>query len=170
MRKCREFSDVQNGQRRIRNGLSHDSLRIFLKDSVNHVSGIVRIHKRAVDAQFFDGCRIQIEGAAIDLGRADDMVSCLAQIGNGIKIRRLTGRSQHGCHTAFQRRDLRRYRIIGGILQAGVKVALILQCEKSSHFVCGVIFKSGTLIDREHPRLPLLRLPSRLYADGIQSV
>ena len=90
------------------------------------------------------------------------MVSCLTDIKHGIKVGSLSGRSKDRCNAPFQIRDLSRNHIIGRILASCIKISIVLQIEKTSHFLCGVIFKCSTLNDRHHSGLAFFRLPAGL--------
>ena len=55
------------------------------------------------------------------------MAACLADVKQGKKICRLSGRSKHSCSTTLQCRDLRRHMVIGWILESGIEIAGCLQ-------------------------------------------
>ena len=55
------------------------------------------------------------------------MAACLADVKQGKKIGRLSGRSKHSCSTTLQCRDLRRHMVIGWILESGIEIAGCLQ-------------------------------------------
>ena len=91
------------------------------------------------------------------------------QVGDGIKICSLTGRCQHRCHAPFQLGNLRRNRVIGRVLQTGIKISLCSQIKQSAHLFRGIIFECGALIDRKHSGFSVFRFPSALYADSVRS-
>ena len=93
------------------------------------------------------------------------MVARLANIENGIVVCRLSGTGQHRCCAALQFADFLCNTVVGRICQTAVKISGFLQIKKSAHLLRGFIFKRRTLINREHSRLSVLRLPARLYTD-----
>src|SRR5699024_6772761 len=57
------------------------------------------------------------------------------------------GRSKKGGDASLQRGNLGSYSIVGGVLQTGIKISVCFQVKKLSHFIGGIIFKGGTLIN-----------------------
>ena len=94
------------------------------------------------------------------------MVARLADIKNSIKVGRLSGRSEHGRRPAFHGANFSRHRIVGRILQTGIKVAGRFQVKQRTHFVAGVIFKCCTLIDRQLAGFAFARFPALVNGLG----
>ena len=57
------------------------------------------------------------------------MVPGLAEVHHRIKVGGLSGRGQHGCHSALQLANFRRYCVVGGISQSGIKISALLLVE-----------------------------------------
>ena len=161
--------NIQNCQSRISNGLTYHSLGIRTKCLVNLFYRSIRIYERTLHAHFMDSCCIQIEGSSVYFCRTYNVIPCLAQISNRIEVRCLTGRCEHGSHTALKFTDLLCYRIVGRVLKSAVEISIFLQCKQSAHFFRRIILKCRALIDRQYSRLTFLWFPSCLYADGIWS-
>ena len=94
------------------------------------------------------------------------MVSCLADIENGIEVGCLTAGSQHSGYTTFEGGNLSGNSVVRRVLQAGVEVTAVFQIEEACHLLAGIIFESGTLVDGQHAWFALFRRPSCLYAQG----
>ena len=96
------------------------------------------------------------------------MVSCLADIENGIEVGCLTAGSQHSGYTTFEGGNLGGYCIVRRVLQAGIEIAAVFKVEQACHLFAGIIFESCTLIDGEYTGLALFRSPSGLYAQRLR--
>lgn len=96
------------------------------------------------------------------------MVSCLADIENGIEVGCLSAGCQHSGHTTFEGGNLGGYCIVRRVLQAGIEIAAVFKVEQACHLFAGIIFESCTLIDGEYTGLALFRSPSGLYAQRLR--
>ncbi len=92
------------------------------------------------------------------------MVPRLTNIKYCIIIRCLSRRGKHGCHAALQFADFLCHRVIGRVLEPGIKVPAVFQVEQSAHLVAGIILKCRALVNRQDPWLPFLWAPARLDA------
>ena len=61
-----EFFNIQYGECWIGNGFCHNAFCVWTECFRQILKGVIRIDKRAVDAQFFHGNTKKIEGSAID--------------------------------------------------------------------------------------------------------
>ena len=95
------------------------------------------------------------------------MVATLADVEHGVEVGRLARRGQHACHTAFEGCYLGSYGIIRRVLQAGVEVAAVFEVEEAGHLLAIIVFEGCALIDGQHARLTLFRLPALLYTEGL---
>ena len=94
------------------------------------------------------------------------MISCLADIENGIKVGCLTAGCKHSSYTTFKGGNLGGNRVIGRVLQAGIKITTVFQIEQAGHLLAGIVFESCTLIDGQYAWFALFRRPPCLYAQG----
>ena len=127
-------------------------------------------HEGEIDAKLFHRDGKEVECAAVDRGGADDVVARRSHVEGGVKVCRLAGGGEHPGHAALQRRDARRNRVVGGVLQAGVKVAVFLQVEEPAHLLARFIFIGRALHDRQHARLAVFRRIAGLDAVGVDVV
>ena len=77
------------------------------------------------------------------------MVASLTDVEHGIEVGSLSAAGQHTAYTAFQRSNLCRHSVVGGVLQTGIEISLFLQVEELGHLVRVVILESGALDDRQ---------------------
>ncbi len=164
VRKARKFLDIQNYQRRIGDGLRKHALRIRPEGLRYLFLRSIRIHHGTFDPHLFHGTGEQIKSTTVYGRRKHHMISRFADIEHRIVTCRLAGRSEHRRHAALQLTDLGRNTVVGGVLQPAVEITVLLQIKKTPHLLRRLIFESRTLTNRQHPRLPVLRLPSRLDA------
>ena len=167
MSQRHKFLDIQNHTCRIRNGLCKYCLGIWPKILFQLFCRKILIHQRSFNTESFQSYRQQVRSSSIYFGRTDHMISRLADIGHCQHRCRLTGRCEHSRYTALQITYFFCYHIAGGVLQSGIKIAVFFQIEQFSHLFTCFITESGTLINRKHPRFPILWFPSALYTDRI---
>ena len=74
----------------------------------------------------------------------------------------LPGRGEDSAHAPLQVGDSGRHRVVGGVLQAGIKIAVRLQVKELAHLVGRVVFESGGLVDGDLSRLPVSWVPARV--------
>ncbi len=156
--------DVKDHQCRIGNCLRKEYLGIWTKRRCNLFSRSIWIYERAVDPLLLNRSAEKIKSPAINCRRTNHMVASLTDIENRIIIGCLSRRSKHCRHSPLQLANLFCYRVIGGILQTGIKISAVFQIKQSSHLVTGIIFKSRALINRQHPRFSPPGMPARLNA------
>ena len=71
------------------------------------------------------------------------MVASLTDIEDGIEIGSLTAGGKHGPYSTLEGGNLCSHSIVGGVLQAGVKVTFLLEIEQLSHLVGVIVLKRG---------------------------
>src|SRR5699024_1471453 len=120
-----------------------------------------------VDAHLGHGDRDQVEGAAVDGGGGDDVVPALADVEQGQEVGGLPAGSQHGGGAPLQGRDLAGHGVAGGVLQAGIAVAVSLQVEQLAHILAGVVLEGGGLDDGDLAGFAVAGRIAALDADGI---
>ena len=141
------FLNVKNNKGGICNGFGEKDLCVGAESRSDLLRRRIRIHKSTFDPQFLKCYGKKIKGSAVNGGSGNHMVSGFADVENRIEIGSLSGRSKKGGDASLQRGNLGSYSIVGGVLQTGIKISLCLQVKKLSHFVGGIIFKCGTLIN-----------------------
>ena len=85
------------------------------------------------------------------------MIPAGGQVEHSEKVRRLAGGGEHRRRAALQFGDLRGYIIIGGVLQAGVKISAGFQVKQLPHVLPRRVFERGRLHDGNLPRLAVPR-------------
>lgn len=86
------------------------------------------------------------------------------------EIRRLARRGQHGRRAAFQRGDLGCHMVVGGVLQAGIKIPGSLQIKQLAHIFAGGVLECGGLNDGNLPGFAVAGGISSLDADGFNAL
>ena len=94
---------------------------------------------------FFERDGKKIEGAAVDAGRADDVIAAAGNIENGQQVRRLPRCGAQGAHAAFELGNLAFHGIDGGIGQTGIEKAFVLQIEQARNGGSGFIGEGRAL-------------------------
>ena len=93
------------------------------------------------------------------------MVAGLADVEDGVEVGSLARRGEHGAHAPLQCADFLGHGIVGGILQSGIEVALLLQVEEQCHLVAVLIFEGGALNNGEFDGFAVFRLIARVDAE-----
>ena len=158
--------NIQHVDAWIRNRFTEKRLGIRLECLLDFFFRCVDVHECTFDAEFLHGYGKKIECTAIDSRSTYEVVACLADVEDRIEVGSLSRRSKHSAYTTFQRSNLGCYGIVGRVLQASIEITGVFEVEQTSHLFAGIIFESGTLINREHTRLALGRLPSTLNTKG----
>ena len=81
------------------------------------------------------------------------MVPRGADVEDGKEVCRLAGGGEHGRRPPLQGADLGRHPVRGGVLQAGIEVALRLQVKQGAHGLAAAVAEGGTLDDGDVPGL-----------------
>ena len=159
--------DIQHGQGGVGNGLAEHHLGVRPEGSVQLLLGAQRVHKGGLNAHLLHGDGNEVEGAAVDGAGCHDMVTGLAEVEQGKEVGGLTTGGQHGGGAALQLADLLGHKVTGGVLQAGVEVAVGFQVEQLAHILAGGIFEGGGLDDGDLAGLAIAGRITALHTDGI---
>ena len=160
----REALDVEHGQRRVCDGLAEDALRVGPESGFKLLVGAVRIDEGALQAHAAHGVGEQVVGAPVDGRGGHHVIARAGDVEHREEVRRLARGGEHRRRAAFQLRDLRRHRIVGGVRQARVEVAGLLQIEQAPHMLARVVLPGGVLVDGHLARLAVAGPPSALHA------
>ena len=158
--------NVQHRQGRVGDGLAEDRLGVGAEGSIQFILSAFGVDEGDLDAHALHGDGKQVEGAAVDGGGGDDMVAAAGNVKHGEEVGGLAGACEHCRSAAFQGGDLCRHGIAGGIAQAGIEIAVILQVKEPSHGVGGLIAEGGALNDGDLARLAVFRRITGLDAQG----
>ena len=93
-----------------------------------------------------------------------------ADVQHGHQIGSLAGGGEQGAHAPFQGGNFFLYNIVGGVGQAGVEEAVLLQVEEGAHLLGALVDVCGALHNGGHTGLPVFRLIARMDAKGIQLI
>ena len=126
-----------------------------------------RVYEGGSNAHLRHGDGDEVEGAAVDGAGGHDVVPCLADIEQRKEVCGLTAGGEHGGSAALQLADLFGYHIAGGVLQAGVEIAVGLQVEQLAHVLAGSVLEGGGLDDGDLAGLAVAGGVAALHADGI---
>ena len=148
--------DIEHGTAWITDGFTKNYLGIWTESLLDFLLAIVRVYKGALDAEFLQGNTKEIEGAAVDFVRGNDVVACLADVEHSVEVGSLTAGSQHCAHATLKLSNLLGHSIISWVLESGIEISLFLQIEEHRHLLRIVIFKCRTLIDWHLNRLSIL--------------
>ena len=158
--------DIEHGTAWITDGFTKNHLGIWTECLLDFLLAVVRIYEGALDAEFLQGYTEEIEGAAVNLVRGNDVVACLADVEHSVEVGSLTAGSQHGAHATLKLSNLLCHSIISWVLESGIEISLFLQIEEHRHLLRVVIFKCSTLNDRHFDGFSVLWLIASLYAEG----
>ena len=159
--------NVQHGQGGVCDGLAEHNLGVRPEGGVQLLLGAQRIHEGGGDAHFSHGDRDEVEGTAVDGAGGHDVVPCLAEIEQGKEVCGLSAGGEHGGSAALQLADLFGYHVAGGVLQAGIKIAVCLQIEQLAHVLAGGVLEGGGLDDGDLTGLAVAGGVAALHTDGI---
>ena len=164
VRHLRKSLDVEHIAARVRNRLAKEALRIWTELLLDALIIPVRVNKRAFNAQLLQRHAKEVERAAINRVRSDEMVTSLTDVEHSIEVGSLSRRREHTAHTTFKRIDFSSHRIIRRILQASIEITLVLKVEQASHRLTRLILECRTLYNRKHTAFPVLWRPASLHA------
>ena len=163
----RKLFNVQHGQGGVGDGLAEHDLGVGEERGVQLFLGAQRVHKGGLDAHLFHGDRDEVEGAAVDGAGCHDVVTGLAEVEQGKEVGSLPAGSQHGSGAAFQFTDFLSHKVTGGVLQAGIEVAVGLQVKELAHVLAGGVLEGGGLDDGDLAGFAVSGRIAALHADGI---
>ena len=162
----REALDVEHRQGRIRDGLAEDALGVGAEGGRQLLIGAVRIHEGALQPHAGHGVGEQVVGATVDGRGGHHMIARAGNVEHGEEVRRLARGGEHGRRAPFQRSDLGRHRVVGGVGQTRIEVTGLLQIEQTAHVLGGVVLPGGVLVNRHLARLAVAGPPAALHAGG----
>ena len=159
-----EALDVEHGERGVGDGLAEDALGVGTEGRRQLLVGAVRVHEGAFQPHASHGMGEQVVGAAVDSRGGHHVIARAGDVEHGEEVRRLARRGEHGRRAALQRGDLRGHSVVGGVRQARVEVAGLLQVEQTAHVLRGVVLPRGVLVDGHLARLAVAGTPAALHA------
>ena len=164
VRHAGEALNVTHATAGVGDRFTEHELRVGTEGGTQFLVACIQIDQRAVDTHFLHRHHEEVERSTVDAVGGNEMSAGLTDVEHRIKARRLTARSEHAGHTAFERGNLRSSRIAGGVLQARIEIARLLQVEEAAHLFSAFIFERGALINRQLTRFAVLGRPTRLHA------
>ena len=145
--------DIENYKGGVGDRLAEHCLSVGTECLLQFLVAAVRIYEGKLDPHLAHGDIEEVESAAVNGGGADNVISAGSNIENAEEIGSLAGRSQHACSSALKSGEFGSDHIVGGILQARVKITRRLQIEQFAHVLTGIVLKSSALNDRDHSRI-----------------
>ena len=92
------------------------------------------------------------------------MVTCLTDVEHCIEIGSLPRGGKHSPYSTLECGNLPGHRVIGGVLETGIEIPLLLEVEEQCHLVTVLIFECCTLHYRQFNRFTVFRLIARMKA------
>ena len=160
-----EAFDVEHVATGVGDSLSEEALGVGAEGLGYFLVRRLGVDEGALYAQLLHGHSEEVVSASIDGVRRDEVVAGLADVKHGVEGGCLAAGGKHGGHTAFERCYFGGHGVVGGVLQASIEVALVLQVEETGHLLAIIILKGSALVDRQDARLTLLGLPAALHTD-----
>ena len=122
-----EFLQVEHGATRVGDGFAEKGLGVGPEGGLNLLfRGILR-YEGALYSELLQGDAEEVVGAAVDFVGRYEVVAGLADVEQGVEVGGLPATGEHASHTALQGSNLRRHRVVGGVLQACVEIAGLLR-------------------------------------------
>ena len=159
--------NVQHGEGRVCDGLAEHDLGVGPEGGVQFFLGAQRVHEGGVNAHLLHGDGDEVEGAAVDGAGRHDVVACFAEVEQREEVCGLTAGGEHGGSAAFQLTDLLGHQVAGGVLQAGIEVAVGFQVEQLAHILAGGILEGSGLDNGDLAGFAVAGGVTALHADGI---
>ena len=129
---------------------------------------VINIHN--LDAHALHGHGEQVGRTTVDGRKADEVLPRRRDVQHRHQARRLTGRRAHRTDTAFESGDFLLDGIHRRIGNTGVHMPRRRQVEQLAEMLGGVVFIRRALIDRQHARIAVFRLPTALDALGVDMI
>ena len=158
--------NIEYGAARVADGFAKHHLGVRAESLLNLLLAGIRVYEGALDAQLLQGNTEEVEGAAVNLVRGNDVVARLADVEHGVEVGSLSARCQNGAHATFELSDFLSHGVVCRVLESGIEISLLLQVEEHRHLFRVVVFECSTLIDRNFYRLSVLWLIASLHAEG----
>ena len=147
----RNLGDREDVQLRIGQGLRIVGPGPFVGRAAERL-GILGIDEAHLDAHGLEGVGEEIPGAAVEVGRADDVVAGLGDVLDRDRGRGLAGAHRQGGGAAFHGRDALLEHIAGRVHDPGVDIAELFQGEEVDGVFGAVELIGGGLVDRHGDR------------------
>ena len=141
-----ELLDVGDVELGIAEGLGVDGAG-FVVDGGAQAVEVVGVDKLDLDAQARQRVVEEIVGAAVERSGGDDLVAGSGKGDDGERLRRLARGGGEGCRAAFESRDALLKDVGGGVHDAGVDVAELLEREETAGVVGILEEVGGGLVD-----------------------
>ena len=142
-----ESLDVEHGEGGVGDGLAEDGLRVGLEGGIELLIGAIGRDEGALQAHALHGMGQQVVRAAVDGRARDHVVAAPGDIEDSEEVRGLAGARQHRGGSALELADLGCDGVVGGVLQARVEVAGLLEVEQLAHVLGRVVLPRGRLVD-----------------------
>ena len=164
MSRSRILLNIEHNERGIRYSLGEHGFCVIFECRVELLLRRIGANESEIDAELSHRDIEEIECSAVYRGCCNDMVARGADIENGEKGRRLTGRGEHGADAALKVGYLRGYAVVCRILETGVEISGLLQIEESAHLLARFVFICRALDYRHNARLAVFRSVAGLHA------
>ena len=148
VRDIREALEVGDLARRVRDRLDEERLGL-LGDRRGVVGGIGGAHERGLDAEAAQRDVQLRDGAAVEVRRGHDVVAGAGEAREGDVLRAQARGGGDGAESALEARDALLEARHGGVREARVDVAVLLQGEPGGGIRGVVEDERGRLVDRE---------------------
>ena len=151
-----EFFKVQNGQRRVGNGLGKDRAGFRTGGGNDLFRRGITGNEGHFHAHFLEGVGEQGNGTAVERRACDHMLTAGTAVHDRHGVGGLTGGKRHRSHAAFEGSHLLFKAIDCGVGEAGIEKSRRLQVEQICHFLTGVVFIGGALNNGHHAGFAVL--------------
>ena len=148
VRESSELLDVEDVNCRICDGLAEYALCVRADVLLELFKRQSLVNECALNAHLLECNAEEIVCAAVDIGRCDEMVACLADVEYCEEVCCLAGACEHSCKTALHSAELRSYEVICGVLESCVEISGSLEVKELAHVFGSSVLPCGALIDR----------------------
>ena len=147
----RHLGDREDGQFRVRQrlGVIGAGARV---GGAAEILGIGGVDEADLDPLVLQRVGEQVPGAAVEVGRRDDVVAGAGEVLQRQRARRLTARHRQRGDAAFERRDALLQHVVGRVHDARIDVAEFLEREQVGGVVGALKLVRRRLIDRHRDR------------------
>ena len=160
--------NVQHIHGGIGQGLAKKGAGIGAHQCFNVGIGSGLIHKAHFNAQLFQGDGKKVEGAAVNVGRTDDMVTTFGDVEQGEHTGGLAGGGTQGPYPALKSRNFLLHRVHRGVGKAGIKKARAFKVKEFGDLGCGGVLEGGTLADGHNAGLAVFRAVASMETKGFE--
>lgn len=132
---------------------------------------VARVDEFHLDADPPEGDAHHVDRAAVDADGGDDLVPRAREVQKGVDHRRVPRREGKRADAAVQRGHPALERVDGGIAQAGVDVARLLELKEPRRVLGAVEGVGGRLVDGQRHRMGLgVGLGARVHHQRVEAV